>query len=251
MKAEDPFSVAGQVVVVTGAARGNGRAIAEGFLARGARVVFADVSSDVAAAAGRRARALAVVCDVTDEAAVERLVKAALEWGRRIDTLVNNAGVSLAPADPYDTRAWDLTLAINLTAPFKLCRLVAGSMARRGAGSIINVTSLGAERGFPRNPSYQAAKAGLAQLTRAMALDFGPSGVRVNNLCPGYIRTDMTKNSYADPKLRRQRAERTLLKRWGESADLVGPCLFLASKAASYITGSDLVVDGGWLAQGL
>jgi 2-deoxy-D-gluconate 3-dehydrogenase len=118
-------------------------------------------------------------------------------------------------------------------------------------GSIVNVTSLGAHQGFPQNPSYQASKAALRQLTRAMALDFGDFGVRVNSLCPGYIETAMTSTSHDDAGARAARAERTILGRWGRPDDLVGPCRFLLSDASSYVTGIDLPVDGGWLAKGL
>ena len=113
------------------------------------------------------------------------------------------------------------------------------------------VGSIAAVLGMPDNPAYQAAKGGLRQLTRAMARDFAADGIRVNCLCPGYILTDMTRASYEDPPRQAERSDRTLLGRWGDPSELVGPCLFLASPAASYITGTDLFVDGGWTAKGL
>lgn len=247
------FSVEGLAVIVTGAARGNGRAIADGFHERGAVVYYADVLAEALHAIPRSATARAVLCDVTKTADTERLVDGCLSDQGRIDVLVNNAGISLPSSDPYDAAddTWTSTLAVNLTGAFAMSRRVAKAMAARGRGSIINITSLGAAMGFPGNPSYQASKAALRQLTRAMAKDFGSSGVRINNLCPGYIRTEMTRQSHDDPALRAHRTDRTLLKRWGTSGDLVGPCIFLASDAAGYISGSDLVVDGGWLANGL
>ena len=123
-------------------------------------------------------------------------------------------------------------------------------MASQSRGSIINITSIGAELGFPNNPAYQVSKAGLRQLTKAIARDWGSSGVRANNICPGYIRTGMTENSYLDETLNSQRLEQTLLKSWGEPTDLVGPTIFLISDASKYMTGSDLYVDAGWTANG-
>jgi gluconate 5-dehydrogenase len=124
-------------------------------------------------------------------------------------------------------------------------------MIARGAGSIINVTSIGSLVGFPDNPGYVAAKGGLRMLTRALAIDLGRSGIRVNNLAPGYVRTGMTARSYDDPQLNAQRTEHTILGRWGVPEDMVGPAVFLASDASAYMTGQDLIVDGGWTAKGL
>lgn len=124
-------------------------------------------------------------------------------------------------------------------------------MKQGGGGSIVNVTSLGAHLGFPVNRTYQASKAALAQLTRAMAIDFGGWGVRVNSICPGYVATAMTRASYDDAEANRARAARTILGRWAIPDDLVGPCQFLLSDASAYVTGIELPVDGGWLAKGL
>jgi len=121
-------------------------------------------------------------------------------------------------------------------------------MASQKAGSIINITSLGAELAFPNNPAYQISKAGLRQFTKAIARDWGESGIRANNICPGYIKTTMTAKSFSNEELNKQRKNYTLLKRWGLSKDLLGPAIFLISEASSYITGTDIYVDGGWTA---
>ena len=157
-----------------------------------------------------------------------------VEDGGRIDGLVNNAGISLQASDRYDRDDFVQTLSVNTLAPFRLGWLAAQAMKPPGGrgGSIVNVTSLGAHRGFPGNPSYQASKAALRQLTRAMAVDFGDFGVRVNSLCPGYIVTAMTSASHDDPEANEARAERTILGRWGQPDDLVGPCQFLLSDAS-------------------
>ena len=124
-------------------------------------------------------------------------------------------------------------------------------MKTQGQGSIINITSLNAELAFPDNPAYVAFKGGLKQLTKALALDLGSSGIRVNSIGPGYIRTEMTSRSWANQPARQLRAERSVLKRWGEPTDLAGAVIYLASDASSFVTGQDVYVDGGWLIKGL
>ena len=132
-----------------------------------------------------------------------------------------------------------------------MAREAAAVMREHGGGSIINIASIAGKLGMPDNPSYQVAKAGLRQLSRAMARDFADDGIRVNAICPGYILTDMTRGSYEDPQRRAERTERTMLGRWGDPNELIGPCLFLASEASSYMTATDLFVDGGWSGKGM
>jgi NAD(P)-dependent dehydrogenase (short-subunit alcohol dehydrogenase family) len=124
-------------------------------------------------------------------------------------------------------------------------------MAERRGGSIINATSMNAERAWPGNPAYVTAKTALRLLTKAVARDFGLRGVRANNLCPGYIKARMTGASYADPKLYEERLSRMMLGRWADPEDLIGPVLFLATDLSRYVTGIDLHVDGGWMAKAL
>ena len=247
------FSVKDRVVIVTGASRGIGRAVAEGLLDASARVVFVARSPDMLERVGQLPsdRALAIQCDVTDAGAAERICDAALKTFGRIDVLINNAGIAAAGDDPYSESAWDRILAVDLKAVFLLSRAVVKVMKEHGGGSIINIASIGCMLGFPGNPAYQAAKGGVRQLTKAMALDWAADNVRVNAICPGYFRAAMSEQSYADLALRRQRTERTMLGRWGRAEELVGPCIFLASAASSYITGCDLPVDGGWTAKGM
>ena len=142
-------------------------------------------------------------------------------------------------------------LSVNLLTAYNLSSKVCKIMSKRKKGSVINITSLSAERGFKGNPSYQVSKAGLKQLTKALACDWGQKNIRINNVCPGYIKTPMTMKSFKSPKLKKIRDARMILKRWGKPNDLVGPCIFLASDASSYMTGSDIFVDGGWLVKGM
>jgi gluconate 5-dehydrogenase len=254
---EDLFSLQGKVALVTGATRGLGRAISEALLRSGATVVLNGSNQERLAETSRQFLAeglLAVefASDLSDAAQVAQLAEFVLREQPRIDVLVNNAGVTF-PHDllDYPDEAWQKTFQINLEAPFQLARRLAPRMKEQGGGSIINVTSIGAELGFPNNPAYGAAKAALKQLTKSMAFDLGPFGIRVNNLGPGYFHTDMASLSYSDPERREARARRTLLGRWGEPEDLAGAVIFLASDASRYMTGQDLYIDGGWLAKGL
>ena len=135
--------------------------------------------------------------------------------------------------------------------PFLLSQAAAKEMRFSGGGSIINITSLNSELAFPDNPAYVASKGGLKQLTKALAIDLGRYDIRVNNIGPGYMKTQMTLKSWTNRKTRRERQQKTMLGRWGDPEDLIGAAVFLASDAASYITGQDIYVDGGWLTKGL
>jgi NAD(P)-dependent dehydrogenase (short-subunit alcohol dehydrogenase family) len=240
------FDISGRVILVTGAGRGNGRAIAQGLTMQGATVCAIDKQFPFDDAFHQ------AVADVTDEnGLIECIDRCSDELGA-VDGLINNAGISLASKNPYqDNNVYDDTLAVNLNAVFRLTSHVCKAMADNGGGSIVNITSLGAELGFPMNPSYQIAKGGLAQLTKAFAYDWGAKNIRVNNICPGYIKTDMTMESFKNEDLRIERQNRTMLQRWGESSDLVGAATFLLSDASAYVTGTTIHVDGGWTAKGL
>ncbi len=249
----DLFSVKDKVVIVTGASRGIGRTVAEAFLDHGSRVVFVARSADMVERIREQSadRALAIQCDIAVPGAAERIRDATISKFGRIDVLINNAAFSLLEEDPYADETWDQTLNVNLRAAFLLSREVIHVMKQQGNGSIINITSVGALLGFPDNPAYQAAKGGLRQLTRAMARDYGQHKIRINNICPGYVRTAMTAASWADPAKRAVRSSRIMMDRWGEPEDFVGPCIFLASEASAYMTGCDLPVDGGLTAKGI
>lgn len=229
----DLFSLKDKVIIITGASGGNGSAIANGLEDYGAKVIRADLPE----------------YDITDKKKLDLLVEKSLYYSSKINGLVNCAGVTFGnDLFDYTDEDWDRTYQVNLKAPYELSRKVAKHMKKNG-GSIINITSLNSELGFPNNPAYVAMKGGLKQLTKSLAVDLGKYNIRVNNLGPGYIKTDMTKKGWANN--RKEIENRTILGRWGESKDLVGTIVFLLSSASSYITGQDIYVDGGYLTKGL
>jgi NAD(P)-dependent dehydrogenase (short-subunit alcohol dehydrogenase family) len=234
------FSLKNKIIIVTGANGGNGSAIADGLEEYGAIVIKADLPE----------------YDVTDSKDLDKLVDDAVSCSGiekalngEIDGLVNCAGVTYChDVFDYTEEDWDKTYKVNLKAPYELSRRVAKHMKVSG-GSIINITSLNSELAFPNNPAYVSTKGGLKQLTKSLAVDLGKYNIRVNNLGPGYIKTNMTKFGWANN--RKKIEDRTILGRWGEPSDLVGTSIFLLSDASSYITGQDIYVDGGYLTKGL
>ena len=241
------FSLSGKVAVVTGASRGIGFALADGLAAAGAKVIA------LARSAQPRVPFQNAVDYISADVSlgVEKIFTDIAQEYQAIDILVSAAGITLpaASGSAEEFSNFEQMLKINLSSPFACCLAVRPYM--RSGGSIINITSIGSVMGFPGNPGYVAAKGGLRMMTKALAVDYGTSGIRVNALAPGYIHTDMTEKSFADPKLNEQRRKHTCLDRWGAVEDLVGAAIFLASDASAYITGQDIFVDGGWTAKGL
>ena len=227
------FSVKNKVVIVTGSSGGNGSAIVKGLEKLGAIVEGGDLPS----------------YDITTDKHRKLLVQQALNHTGKIDGLINCAGITRGNnVFDYDDEDWENTYQVNLKAPFELSREVARYMKNSG-GSIINITSLNSELGFPNSPAYVAMKGGLKQLTKSLAVDLGKYNIRVNNVGPGYIKTNMTKQGWKNN--RKEIEDRTILGRWGRPEDLVGTIVFLLSSASSYITGQDIYVDGGYLTKGL
>ncbi len=240
-----------KVALVTGAGAGIGRAIARRFGAEGANVVVNDINAASAAdtaqtIVGAGGSAIAEAADVADKAQVDRLFDVTLERFKTIDVLVNNASLTNTTRHflEADEQWWDQILAANLKSAFLCAFHAAQVMARRRQGSIINMSSGGASRAHRGNAAYDAAKGGVEALTRALALDLGPYGVRVNALVPGSI-----NSRGLDEATLRQRGMTVPLGRVGDVDEMAGPAVFLASDDASYVTGHLLVVDGGLLAQ--
>lgn len=251
------FDLTGKVAIVTGAARGNGRAICEGLVSAGVRVAMADILKDElassAASLDREGKqVLAVQTDVARPGDLRHLADETVRAFERIDILVNCAGMTgQGRSDDYDDERWLRIFDINLNAAFRLSKLVVPHMIRQKAGAIINITSAAASLGFPGDPAYLASKGALRQLTRALATDWARYNIRVNNICPGYFRTAMTEKSWADPVKKAVRSNRSMMRRWGDPSELVGPVIFLASAASSFMTGHDLYVDGGLARTGM
>ncbi len=239
--------LAGKKVIVTGGFRGNGKGIAEGMLEHGAEVTVFDMKK------GDNPKIKYYEIDLRKKEELKELYQNVVNENGIYNVLVNNAGITKGmPAEDYSMEAWESTLDVNLTVPFLMSQLFAKTLINEKIqGSIINITSLSAKYGFPNNPAYCASKGGLRVLGRQLALDWGKYGIRVNNVSPGYVRTDMTSMSYNDPVLREERTRRMIFDRWAEPKDLAGACVFLASELSGYITGQDIIVDGGWEAKGL
>lgn len=249
----DLFSLRGRTAVVTGASSGLGARFATVLAAAGATVFAAARRVDrLAEVAAGDARIHPVACDVSREGDRRRLVETVLASTGRFDVLVNNAGMAGA-ACAVDEHSQDFAdvLAVNLVAPFHLARLMAETEHREGARSIVNVSSiLGLVSAAPLGgASYAASKAGLVGLTRELAGQWGRAGVRVNALAPGWFKSEMTAELFADARSSRWVERNTMLRRGGEGGELDGALLFLASDASSYCTGQVLVVDGGWTAR--
>ena len=241
------FDLSNKLIVITGRSRGNGKGIADGLLEFGAEIIVVDIKFD----SELNKNFIKIKGDITNSLTIDRVLKK-INNSKKELVLINNAGIS-APSNkrPYPLENWNKTILINLTTPFLWIESFIGPMTNKMGGSIINITSLAAEKGFPNNPAYVASKGGLKMLTKAFSKDLGKFNIRLNNVGPGYFKTHMTLKSYENPELREKRQNHMLLNRWGEPKDLIGICAYLSSSLSSYVTGQDFYVDGGWLANGL
>lgn len=248
---EDLFSVKGQVVLVSGASRGIGRGIAQEFVDRGATVV---ITGRVAETLEKTAQEIcppggivrAKVCDAADAKALQTLADEVVAEFGRVDTLVNCAGVNKRMrVEQYDESTYDFITNINIRGAFFLSLAVGRHMIQARSGNQINIDSINSNRPLRRVAPYAMSKAAMSQMTRSLAMEWGPYGVRVNAVAPGFIATDLAKPLLSNPAINEWREKNTPLGRAGTPEDIAHVAIFLASKAAGYITGQVLYVDGG------
>ena len=241
-----------KVAIVTGAAGGIGGAICRRFLAEGARVAALDINPDplqplVAESSGH---CLVRICDVSSESDIEDAVAQTVDEFGGLDVIVNNAvyDLPLQPLTEVSLADWRRTWAVNVDGPFLLSRAAIPHMADRGGGSIIHIASQLARAAKPNRPWYCSQKGALISLARAMALDHASQGIRVNTVSPGPVETDRFFRNFPTKAIARENAD-TMLGRAGQPEEIAAGVLFLASDESSYMTGADLLIDGGYTAQ--
>ncbi len=244
----------GKVAIVTGAGRGIGAAIASGYAREGAAVIVnysvsAQAAAEVASAIeGAGGRAAAVQADVGDLASHEALIRAALERFGRLDILVNNAAIDRrVPILEAAPEQWDAVFNVNLRGPYFLAQRAAKEMMSSGGGAVLNISSVHDEQAHRNNSIYTIAKGGMKLMTRCMALEWAPLGIRVNSLSPGAILTDINRAVLADEAYKQRVLEKIPLGRIGSVEDLAAAAILLVSSEGSYITGSTFYIDGGLL----
>jgi NAD(P)-dependent dehydrogenase (short-subunit alcohol dehydrogenase family) len=243
------------VAVITGAAQGIGRQIAETLAARGYALALNDVRmpGETLAVVSRSVECLPLVGDVSEESTVERFAREVFDRFGRVDVLVNNAGIScISPAETTSASELRRVLEVNLVAPFLLCRAFGTMMLEAGSGSIVNIASIAGLMGVADRAAYNASKHGLVGLTRTLAAEWGSRGVRTNAVCPGWVKTamddkDQASGYYTDADI----TSRVPMGRFASPADVASAVAFLADpRQSGFINGATLAVDGGWTADG-
>ncbi|HEV8617405.1 MAG TPA: glucose 1-dehydrogenase [Methylomirabilota bacterium] len=250
------FDLKGRVAIVTGGNGGIGLGMARGLATAGARIVVAARNEAKSAEAVRELAKLgteahAITTDVTDEAAVERLIAATLERCGRLDVLVNNAGTNIRkPLHEYSLEEWRQVLDTNLTSAFLCSKAAHAAFKRGGGGKVINIGSMLSIFGAGFAPAYGASKGGIVQLTKSAAVAWAPDNVQVNAVLPGWIDTELTRTGRREiPWLHDAVLKRTPAARWGVIDDMAGVAVFLASHASDFVTGAVIPVDGGYSIQ--
>jgi NAD(P)-dependent dehydrogenase (short-subunit alcohol dehydrogenase family) len=236
----------GRRVIITGAASGMGKGVAERFVAEGAAVALLDRDAErlegVASALGVSAQ----VCDVSIASSVQDAVRASVETLGGLDGVVSAAGVLAAkPVEEFDLATWEKLLAVNLTGPFNLIGAALPALKAAPRATIVNVASVSGYMPMAGTSGYSASKAGLIMWTKCLALELGPT-IRANCICPGVVRTEMTRYIWENPEHLARAADRVALKRLGDTADIAGAALYLSTEESGFTTGTEVVVDGGF-----
>ena len=249
------FQLEGKIAIVTGASRGIGKAIAKGFAQAGADLILVSRNLSALEAVGKEIeglgrKVLPISADIGNPEDIQKVVEASLKIFPRIDILLNNAGISpiLKKAEEINLRDWEEIVRVNLTGTFLFCQAVGKTMIQQGGGKIINMVSVGAVVGFPRQAAYCATKGGILQLTKVLAIEWTRYNIQVNAIGPGYFETELTKGMRDSEIIANDLLQKTPMKRFGKPEEVVGAAIYLASNASSYVTGQTIFVDGGWLA---
>ena len=245
----------GRVALVTGASRGLGKSMALALGESGANLALVSRSAESLEEVSKEAKALGATsemftADVSKEENVEVLREAVIRRFGKVNILINNAGINIRkPITEFTTGEWRSVIETNLTAPFLMCRAFVPQMKGQGYGRIINTTSTMSHVATPNRTAYAASKAGLLGFTRALALELALEGITVNGISPGWFETELTKPIWSDPEANDQLVSRIPLGRWGDAKDVAKLAVYLCSEEAGYITGTDILIDGGYVAQ--
>ena len=243
-----------RVAIVTGGGKGIGREICLGLSKQGAKIVIAELDIEnsnkvIEEIKDSGSEAISIKTDISNENSVKDLILETIKKFNKIDILINNAGIRhVKKLDDHNLNDWNDMLSVNLTGPYICCKAVIPEMKKVGKGKIINFGSIASFMGRPDRVGYVAAKSGVLGLTRALAIDLKGTNINVNTICPGLISTSFNKKYAEDPTHGEKWGKETIVGRWGLPSDIVGAAIFLSSDDSDFINGSEIKIDGGWLA---